>query len=90
MKWVCYNARSLSALALCEQEEPVDEDTEVQKRSRDTTRFSVATEEASTTPGLSFEDGLRFGCGFAIASCLVWLALPATLTIIALVFAVLN
>ncbi|MFQ5857203.1 MAG: hypothetical protein ACE5LU_16460 [Anaerolineae bacterium] len=61
--------------------------------ARATQEYIAATEERSMAPeypGISFGDGFRFGCGFTIAGCLVWLVLSILLAAIPLVLSTFN
>lgn len=50
----------------------------------------AVAEEISTTPEFTFGDGFRFGLGFTVAGCLVWLVVPLALAIIVLVLLALT
>lgn len=41
-------------------------------------------------PHLTFQDGFRFGCGFTIAGCLVWLAVPLLIGLLIVVLTALS
>ncbi len=71
--------------------------TEAQETAEDVVRATqehiAATEEMPMAPEyqkFSFGNGFRFGCGFAVAGCLVWLVASILLVAIPMVLSALN